>query len=88
MTAAASRQRDFRTAHGVYFRAMDHGMDVCSRPLVPCPALLENTNFHTHTFIAKNTSHVICLHMSCSGVRIAQSLHKLGYGLDDQGAGV
>jgi hypothetical protein len=39
MTAAASRQRDFRTAHGVYFRAMDHGTDVCSRPrpLVPYP---------------------------------------------------
>jgi hypothetical protein len=37
MTAAAFRQRDFRTAHGVYFREMDHGTDVCSRPLVPYP---------------------------------------------------
>jgi hypothetical protein len=48
-------------------------------------SLQENTNCHTHTFMAENTSHVLYLYVICSGVRIAQSLHKLGYGLKDRG---
>jgi hypothetical protein len=50
-------------------------------------SLHENTNCHTHTFIAENTSHVVYLYIIYSGVGIAQSLHKLGYGLDDRGIG-